>query len=306
MKKFFSLALIAIFSLALVSCNEKAGKGDAPHADSLSIAFGELYGNGLAQGMRQDSTMDMKEVLRGLEMITKIDTANQSYMSGIQAGMQIMGMIQGIKQQYGIEINQALFMKTFKENFLRDSLLSQEELMSRQQAIEGLIKKASAEAKEKDPVAIENKKAGEAFLNKKAGEAGYKKTPSGIVYKVITEGKGANFTEQDEVLVNYRGTHIDGKEFDKSTEPVGFRMSGVVPGFAEMLKLMKPGMKVEVIIPGDLAYGAEGQRNPMTGEYTIKPNETLVFEMETVGVKPADTNKPAQPVAPVQPAQPKK
>ena len=78
-------------------------------------------------------------------------------------------------------------------------------------------------------------------------------------------------------MVNYVGKHIDGKEFDSSKEPVPFQTSQVVPGFAEMIKLMKPGMKVEVIIPGDLAYGPEGR------EPTIGSNETLVFEMETVG-----------------------
>ena len=143
--------------------------------------------------------------------------------------------------------------------------------------IESQLKRAQAEAKAKDPKAIENKKAGEAFLAKKAKEAGYQKTPSGLVYKVITEGAGENFTDKDVVMVNYVGKHIDGKEFDSSKEPVPFQTSQVVPGFAEMLKLMKPGMKVEVIIPGDLAYGPEGR------EPTIGSNETLVFEMETVG-----------------------
>ena len=123
-------------------------------------------------------------------------------------------------------------------------------------------------------------------MNKKAAEAGYKKTESGIVYKVITEGAGENFTDGQNVLTKYKGMHIDGKVFDESQEPVAFNTKGVIAGFAEILKLMKPGMKVEVIIPSELAYGADGSQNPMTGEMTIEPNETLVFEMETVGVQP--------------------
>lgn len=303
MKKILSLALLTIIGLTAVSCNEKpANGGSNPAVDSLSLEIGTIYGNGFAQGMKQqDSTINLKEVIRAIETVTKTDTANHGYLNGLQAGMQLMSMFQGMKAQYGIDINQKIFMNAFKKAFLGDSLLSQEQLMERQAGLESLISKAVAEVKKNDPEAIKNQKAGEAFLNKKAGEPGYKKTKSGLVYKVITEGKGENFKEQDEILVNYRGTHIDGKEFDKSAEPVAFRMSGTVPGFAEMLKLMKPGMKVEVIIPAELAYGAEGSRNPMSGEVVIGPNETLVFEMEAVGVKPAE-NKPAQPAQPVKPA----
>jgi FKBP-type peptidyl-prolyl cis-trans isomerase len=245
------------------------------------MAFGDLYGNGMGSQLKQDSTIKMEDVIRGMEMIMRADTANHGLMAGIQIGMQVMQMQQGIKQQYSIDINQRTFLEHFKKALLADSTMSQQQLMELQSKIEPLLQRAKAEAMANDPVAIKNKKAGEAFVAKKAKE-GYTKTASGLLYKVINEGNGNTFTENDVIMVNYRGTHIDGKEFDSSKEPVAFRMSQVVPGFAEMLKLMKPGMKVEAILPGDIAYGVDGS-SPIIG-----PNETLVFEIETVGVKPAD------------------
>ena len=286
MKKILSLVMVVCLLGALTSCNEKgnASKGSAL-ADSVSMAFGDLYGNGMGGQLKQDSTLNTNDVLRGMEMVLRADTSNHGLMTGIQIGMQIMQMYQGIKQQYKIDINQKLFMEHFKKAFLADSTMDQAALMQLQQQIEPLLQRASTEAKASDPVAINNKKKGEEFVAKKAKEAGYQKTASGLVYKVINEGKGENFGENDVVLVNYRGTHIDGKEFDASKEPVEFRMNQVVPGFAEMLKLMKPGMKVEAILPADIAYGPDGS-GPVIG-----PNETLVFEIETVGVKKEEAKK---------------
>ncbi len=283
MKKIFSLVIAVCMIGAFTSCNEKGSAAkSSPLADSVSMAFGDLYGNGMGASLKQDSTIKMNDVLRGVEMILQADTANHGLMAGLQIGMQIMQMQQGIKQQYQIAINKRAFMEHFKKALLADSVMDQQQLMELQSKIEPMLQRAKAEAMATDPVAIKNKKAGEAFVAKKAKDGSYTKTGSGLLYKVINEGNGANFTENDVIMVNYRGTHIDGKEFDASKEPVAFRMSQVVPGFAEMLKLMKPGMKVEAILPADIAYGADGS-SPVIG-----PNETLVFEIETVGVKPAD------------------
>ena len=280
MKKILSFVLVGAMAIGFVACNEKGGNNAAaggPLADSISMNIGELMGANFKGQLAMDSTIKMEEVIKGVEAALKADTANHGYMAGMQIGNQILGMFQGMKQQYSLQINERKFMEAFKKSLLADSAMNQELMMQKNMEIESQLKRAQAEAKAKDPKAIENKKAGEAFLTKKAGEAGYQKTPSGIVYKVINEGKGENFTDKDVVMVNYVGKHIDGKEFDSSKEPVPFQTNQVVPGFAEMLKLMKPGMKVEVIIPSDLAYGPEGR------EPTIGSNETLVFEMETVG-----------------------
>ena len=282
MKKILSLILVGAMGLCFVACNEKGGSNaeGGPLADSVSMNIGELMGANFKQQLAMDSTIKMEEVIKGVQAALKADTANHGYMAGMQIGNQIMGMFQGLKQQYGVQINEAKFMAEFKKALMADSAMSQEAMMQKNMAIESLLKRATAEAKEKDPKAIENKKAGQAYAEKKAKEAGYQKTPSGLVYKVLNEGSGANFTDKDVVMVKYTGKHIDGKEFDSSKdEAVPFHLSQVVPGFAEMIKLMKPGQKVEVIIPSDLAYGPEGR------EPTIGSNETLVFEMETVGVQ---------------------
>ncbi len=106
-----------------------------------------------------------------------------------------------------------------------------------------------------------------------------KKTASGLVYKIIEPGSGANFTTSDKIDVIYTGMHINGEQFDSSNgTPVTFSPEQVVPGFKEMLLLMKPGAKARCIIPGNLAYGEQGNQG-------IGPNETLIFELETVGVQ---------------------
>ena len=285
MKKILSIALVAIMAVGLVGCNEKGGaaKGSAL-ADSVSMAFGDLYGNGMSGQIKADSTMDMKAVMKGIETILKADTSDHGYLAGLQIGIQIMQMYNGVKQQYGIDINQKKFMEHFKKAFMADSAASQEEMMRLQMDLEPLLERAAKEAKANDPKAIENKKAGEAYANKKAAEAGYTKTKSGLVYKVLAEGNGENFTENDVVLTKYVGKHIDSTEFDSSKgEAVPFNLKAVVPGFAEMIQLMKPGMKVEVIIPAELAYAENGNQ-------VIGPNETLVFEVETVGVQAPAAN----------------
>jgi FKBP-type peptidyl-prolyl cis-trans isomerase FklB len=130
-----------------------------------------------------------------------------------------------------------------------------------------------------------NKQAGEAFLAKNKGEKNVKTTASGLQYKVITAGKGKQPTAEDTVTVNYRGTLIDGTEFDSSykrNEPATFPVKGVIPGWTEALPLMKEGSKWMLYIPANLAYGERGAGN------MIGPNSTLVFEVELLSIaKPA-------------------
>ena len=298
MKKFFTMAMVAIMGLSLLSCNQKGGSAtsnvSAAMKDSVSTAFGDFAGSIFNFQSAQDSTLNKEAFLRGMNAVLNSDTA-KSYQAGMQVAMQMMQEIDRMQKE-GIGFDKAKFMQHFKKAFMADSAVSEMALQQMQTEYTGLMSRAASEAKKNDPEAIKHKKAGEAFVNKKAAEPGYIKTKSGIVYKVIAPGAGENFKDGDAIMTKYKGTHIDGKVFDESKEAVPFKTNGVIPGFAEVLKLMKPGSKVEVIIPGDQAYGDEGQRNPMTGEYTIYPNETLVFELETVGLqKPEDAKKPQMP-----------
>ena len=144
------------------------------------------------------------------------------------------------------------------------------------QAIQLKKQKEEAEKLANTPEAKKNKADGEAFLAKKAKEAGVQKTASGLLYKVIKEGKGEKPVENDKVTVSYKGTLIDGTQFDAS-EKVPMSVGQLVPGFNEALMLMTPGSKYEVYIPADLAYGTNP--NPR-----IPVNSTLIFEIELLSV----------------------
>ena len=127
----------------------------------------------------------------------------------------------------------------------------------------------------------ENKAAGEKFLAENAKKEGVKTTESGLQYKVIKEGKGAIPTETSTVKVHYKGTLVDGTEFDSSynrNEPTSFRANQVIKGWTEALTMMPVGSKWELYIPQELAYGARE-----TGD--IKPFSTLIFEVELLEIE---------------------
>ncbi|HEY5769280.1 MAG TPA: FKBP-type peptidyl-prolyl cis-trans isomerase [Terrimicrobium sp.] len=127
--------------------------------------------------------------------------------------------------------------------------------------------------------ALEN---GQRFLKENAEKPGVKTTPSGLQYKVLTEGSGKSPKATDVVVVNYRGTLINGKEFDssyKAGKPIEFPLNRVIPGWTEGVQLMKEGAKFEFFIPSNLAYGSRGAGG------IIGPDETLIFEVELLKVK---------------------
>ncbi len=128
-----------------------------------------------------------------------------------------------------------------------------------------------------------NKKEGEAFLAANKSKDGWKTTASGLQYKVEKEGTGNSPKDGDIVKVHYTGTFISGEKFDSSRdkgEPIEFPVNGVIPGWTEALKIMKPGALYHLAIPSDLAYGPGGKGQ-------IAPNSTLLFDVELLDVKPA-------------------
>ncbi len=123
---------------------------------------------------------------------------------------------------------------------------------------------------------------GEKFLAENGKKDGVKTTASGLQYEVLTEGKGAKPTAADRVTVHYKGTLINGEEFDSSYsrgQPVTFPLANVIPGWTEGVQLMTPGSKYKFVIPSALAYGERG------AGVKIGPNETLVFEVELISVE---------------------
>jgi len=144
-------------------------------------------------------------------------------------------------------------------------------------------------------LAEQNVKDGEKFLAENKKKEGVKTTASGLQYKVIKEGTGPKPKLTDAVVANYRGTLINGTEFDSSYkrgQPATFPLTGVIKGWTEALQLMKVGSKYQLFIPASLAYGDRGM-GPDLG-----PNSTLIFEVELVGIQPSETPSPSPSLNP--------
>ena len=191
-------------------------------------------------------------------------------------------MFESISQQlFGNDSTQTLDKNNFLAGFIaavkNGAIVSVEDARVYVDAHAEAIKAKALEAKYAD-----NKAAGEKFLAENATKEGVKTTPSGLQYKIIKEGKGEIPTDSSTVKVHYKGTLIDGTEFDSSykrNEPTSFRANQVIKGWTEALTMMPVGSKWELYIPQELAYGARE-----TGGQ-IKPFSTLIFEVELVGIE---------------------
>jgi FKBP-type peptidyl-prolyl cis-trans isomerase FklB len=140
----------------------------------------------------------------------------------------------------------------------------------------------AAQQKEREEQGVKNKEEGAKWLAENAKKEGVKVTESGLQYKVIKMGDGPKPTASDKVKVHYRGRFIDGKEFDSSYkrgEPAVFPVTGVIPGWTEVLQLMPVGSKWEVYVPAELGYGDRGMGQD------IPPNATLIFDVELLGIE---------------------
>lgn len=164
----------------------------------------------------------------------------------------------------------------------KDGVLSEQEVNGLKMAF--IRENQAAQMEKLKAQGEENKKIGAEHLAKNKKVSGVKETESGLQYKVITAGKGKTPEKTDRVKVHYRGTTLDGQEFDSSykrNQPAEFALNQVIPGWTEGLQLMTVGSKYELTIPAELAYGERGQ-GPK-----IPPNSVLVFEVELLDILPA-------------------
>ncbi|MBP8129460.1 MAG: FKBP-type peptidyl-prolyl cis-trans isomerase [Candidatus Hydrogenedentes bacterium] len=195
------------------------------------------------------------------------DQERISYCLGAQIGLQLT------KSAY--ELDAAALVQGLQDAAAGNALRANPQEIQ-QAAMDFQMKtREAAEAKGK---ALEEQAA--ELLKANATAEGVKVTASGLQYKVITEGTGATPAVTDRVRVHYRGTLVNGEEFDSSYsrgEPAEFTVNGVIPGWTEALQLMKAGAKYQLVIPSDLAYGPRGTGN-------IPPNATLIFEVELLEV----------------------
>ena len=203
----------------------------------------------------------------------KTDKEKISYSIGMDIG--------GNLKRGSVEVDPDLLAKGLKDSYVGGKTILTED--QARQAIADFQKTLMAKQAETMRILSEKNKAdGEKFLAENAKKEGVKILPSGLQYREITPGKGKSPKTSDNVTTHYKGTLIDGTEFDSSYkrgEPVTFPVSGVIAGWTEALQLMKEGAKWQLFVPSNLAYGERG-----AGQ-VIGPNATLIFEVELISVK---------------------
>lgn len=287
MKKVTFIMALAV-AAGLASCTAQSPKANLKtDLDSLSYAIGMARTEGLDQYLAQqgiDSTQ-MAEFLKGFnEGASKIDKKDAAYMAGMQVGQMVSKQwVEGFNQQiFGTDSTQTVSRENLlagflagvtKKNGVMDMAKAQAFMTTQMEA----IKEKASEAK-----FAGNKEAGQKFLADNKGKEGVVTTPSGLQYKILTKGTGAIPADTSKVKVNYKGTLIDGTEFDSSykrNEPASFRANQVIKGWTEALTMMPVGSKWELYIPYDLAYGGKE-----TGGQ-IQPFSTLVFEVELLDIE---------------------
>ena len=297
MKKIVLFAAV-VAAVGFASCTAQAPKENLKSdIDSLSYMVGITQGNGLTEiattRMGIDSAF-VADFIKGIEAgaaegLQATSKKAEAFAIGKQIGLQASGLMFGqiSDQIFGNDSETSLDKNNFLAGFI--AMLNNKANTSAgdaQMFIQTQMKAIQEKALEKQYGS--NKKAGEDFLAENAKKEGVKTTESGLQYKVINEGKGAIPTKTDKVKVHYKGTLIDGTEFDSSysrkdkdgnPQPATFRADQVIKGWTEALTMMPVGSKWELYIPQELAYGSRMASNK------IKPFSTLVFEVELLEIE---------------------
>ncbi len=193
-------------------------------------------------------------------------------------GMQVGGTI----SRQGIEVDPNVLLEGLKDAMAGKPIMTEEDVRATMMQLQSDMLAKQKQAGEA------NKKEGEAFLAANKAKPGVVTLPDGLQYTVIKEGTGPKPSASDTVTVNYRGTLINGKEFDSSYkrgEPAKFPVNGVIKGWTEALQLMPVGSKWQLFIPAELAYGERG------AGADIAPNSTLIFEVELLSIQGKEAPK---------------
>ncbi|WP_270711659.1 FKBP-type peptidyl-prolyl cis-trans isomerase [Phocaeicola coprophilus] len=282
MKKATTILMLAA-ATGLASCTAQSPKANMKNdVDTLSYMMGISNTQGLKEYAMNQLGIDsahFADFVKGIEQGTKsTDPKNVAYTAGMQIGQRVGGdMIKMINRQlFGNDSTQSLSKENFLAGFF--AALDDKALAS----IDSASTYVNTKAEEIRTKAIEAqyadyKKENEAFLAENKSKEGVKTTASGLQYKVITEGKGEVPTAESRVKVNYKGTLIDGTEFD-AREGMTFSAGHVIKGWTEALTMMPVGSKWELYVPQELAYGSSA-----TGK--IKPFSTLIFEIELLEIE---------------------
>ncbi len=267
-------ALCALFVVSQTN-GQDAPATPAPKASSQGASSSAKTGQSSGTKTGQGTTAAKKPGTAAAPVALTTQKQKASYAIGANIG-------KGLKRD-GVDVDPALIQRGIKDAIAGGKLaLTDDEMKAALTALSAdLKKKADAEMAAAGDA---NKKEGDAFLAANKTKEGVQTLPDGLQYKILTPGDGPKPTPSDTVVANYKGTLINGTEFDSSYkrgQPATFPVGQVIKGWTEILQLMPVGSKWEVYIPSDLAYGPQGP-----GRGPIGPNQTLIFEIELVSIQP--------------------
>jgi FKBP-type peptidyl-prolyl cis-trans isomerase FklB len=217
-------------------------------------------------------------------VMLKTDKEKTSYAIGSDLGNKL--------KSASIDVDPAILSRGIKDVLTGGKpAMTDDEVRAKLMELSKQVQAAQQEAQKKQQeankvVGEKNRKEGDTFLSDNKSKEGVVALPSGLQYKILKAGDGPKPTAADTVTCNYRGTLIDGKEFDSSYkrgQPASFPVGGVIKGWTEALQLMPVGSKWQLFIPADLAYG-DRQAGP-----DITPGSTLIFEVELLSIQPKST-----------------
>jgi len=269
-----------------VAAINKAGLIDIK-ADSLSRNMGNFFG-AQVQNLNKNKNLSEAQIARfidGFNSTINIDESNKPLIDGKLLASDYKNFEQRINKQMSLNLNKDLFTAGVAELLNDPNVPTDENFKAIDSQAQNYLREVQTFAQENSPEALTQKGLGKKYIeNQMEKDPKFIQSPSGMVYKILNPGNGKKFTENDKIKVMYKGTHVDGTTFDESKEPVSFAPKQVVPGFKEALLMMSPGAKMIAILPYNLAYGARGAGG------NIKPFETLIFEIETLGI---DDSTPA-------------
>ena len=286
MKKLSFFSAVAI-AAGFASCSAPSPKADFENnVDSLSYAIGMAGTEGLEQYFMQQGidSAHVADFVKGFnEGASKQGPKDIAYVLGLQVGLTVGNQwVEGYNRQiFGNDSTMSLNRDNLLAGFV-DGVVGREKVMTKMEA--AAYRRTEMEAAREKAVAVQfadNKAAGEKFLAENKTKEGVQTTASGLQYKIIKKGNGAVPADTSRVEVNYRGTLIDGTEFDSSykrKKPATFLANRVIKGWTEALTMMPVGSKWELYIPYELAYGSR-----QSGK--IKPFSALIFEVELLGIK---------------------
>jgi FKBP-type peptidyl-prolyl cis-trans isomerase FklB len=283
-----SLAGTLLCGIALAQQSSAPASSQAPASTTTAPKTQKPASSATKTGT---TTTAKKPATAPLELKTQKDKA--SYAIGVNIGRSM--------KKDNIDIDSAILARGIKDAFTGGKLLLTDE--DAQAALTTLKNDVQKHQQEQYQAAVEkNKQDGDSFLAANKAKPGVVTLPSGLQYRIVQPGSGPKPTAADTVVCNYKGTLVDGTEFDSSYkrgQPATFPVGQVIKGWTEALQLMPVGSKWELVIPPSLAYGDRGTQGGPIG-----PNATLVFEVELVSIQPKTQAAPPAPPAQQPQAQP--